>query len=193
MDYFEATIARILEERGYWVRENVRVALARDVKKSLGKGSLPRCEIDIVAYQPRKKRLVLFEVKSYLDSKGVQPADLLRTEWENNRYKLLTLPALQHAVRAALLAEYCSQGLIPKNVQVRFGLAAGYIKVSNDKEVRRIARLNRWVFLGPTEIARAIWSFADLGYENSPFVLTAKLLRRHPSPLPTTKVKNAKT
>src|SRR5258705_771216 len=90
MDYFEATVARVLEEQGYWVRQNVRVDLAKDVKKALGKPRLPRCELDIVAYRPTERQLVLFEGKSYLDSYGVQPEDLRRTDWQANRYKILT-------------------------------------------------------------------------------------------------------
>jgi hypothetical protein len=39
MDYFEATIARILEEQGYWVRQGVRVALSNETRKRLGKPS----------------------------------------------------------------------------------------------------------------------------------------------------------
>lgn len=180
MDYFEATIARILEARDYWVRENVRVALTKDVKKALGNPSMPRCEIDIVAYRPVANELVLFEVKSYLDSNGVQPQDLLRTEWHENRYKLLTLPDLQCAVKDALLEDYKARGLIPTDVRVRFGLAAGHVQERFDAQVRQIARERDWEYLGPIEIADAIRGFAKLGYENSPFVLTAKILAQNP-------------
>lgn len=126
MDYFEATIARILEEQGYWVRQSVRVALTKEVKKLLDNPSMPRCEIDIVAYKPLAKELVLFEVKSYLDSNGVQPKDLRRTTRKNNRYKLLTLPDLQREVVAALLAQYRERGLLLDGADVRMGLAAGH-------------------------------------------------------------------
>ncbi len=180
MDYFEATIARILEEQGYWVRENVRVALTKEVKKALDTPSMPRCEIDVVAYQPISRELVLFEVKSYLDSHGVQPKDLLRTTPKKNRYKLLTLPALQKAITEALLSEYRKRRLIDGRVKVRFGLAAGHVQDRFDAEVRKIAQRKNWVYLGPAEISEAIWKFADIGYENSPFVLTAKLLKRNP-------------
>jgi Holliday junction resolvase-like predicted endonuclease len=180
MDYFEATVARILEEQGYWVRENVRVALTKEVKRALGNPSMPRCEIDIVAFKPADREIVLFEVKSYLDSYGVQPDDLRRTTREENRYKLLTLLDLQQEISSALLAEYRAQKLILDDVTVRFGLAAGHVQERFDEEVRQIAREKNWVYLGPAEISQAIWKFADLGYENSPFVLTAKLLKRNP-------------
>jgi len=179
MDYFEATVARILEEQGYWVRQSVRVELSQAVRNALGKPSLPRCEIDIVAYQPTTRELILFEVKSFLDSHGVKPADLQRTTWTKNRYKLLTIPDLRRAVSKALVAHYRKRGLIDGEVRVRFGLAAGRVKDRVNTEVRQIAKKNRWVFLGPKEIAEAVWKFAELRYENSPFVLTAKLLRRH--------------
>ncbi len=180
MDYFEATIARILEEQGYWVRQSVRVALTKDVKKLLNNPSMPRCEIDIVAYKPAAKELVLFEVKSYLDSNGVQPDDLRRTTREGNRYKLLTLPDLQREVIAALLAQYRERGLLLDEVNVRLGLAAGYVQERFEREVEDIAREKKWLYLGPYEIADAVRKLADLGYENTPFALTAKLLLRYP-------------
>lgn len=116
MDYFEATVARILEEQGYWVRQSVRFALSKETKKRLGKPSLPRCEVDIVAYQPSKRTLLLLEVKSYLDSHGVQPKGLLNTGWAKNRYKLLTIAALQQEISSALLTEYQRQGLSAGNL-----------------------------------------------------------------------------
>jgi hypothetical protein len=180
MDYFEATVARILEEQGYWVRENVHVELTKAVKKLLGKPSLPRPEIDIVGYRAVDNALVLFEVKSYLDSHGVQPKHLLGSGWKNNRYKLLTIPALQQAVKDALVAHYRKQGLVRRGVSVTFGLAAGYVQPRFEAEVRKIAQSNSWVYLSPGDLAKAVWGLANGGYENSPFVLTAKLLKRHP-------------
>ncbi len=118
-------------------------------------------------------------MKSYLNSLGVQPKDLRRTNGEDNRYKLLTLPDLQREITAALLADYRGQQLIVDEVTVRFGLAAGHVQDRFEDEVRLIARERNWVYLGPKEIAEAIWKFAELGYENSPFVLTATLLSRH--------------
>ena len=180
MDYFDATVARILEEQGYWVRQSVRVLLSKETRKNLGKPSLPRSEVDIVAYQPTRKILLLLEVKSYLDSHGVQPKDLLNTGWAKNRYKLLTIPALQREISDALVSEYRRQGLIGEGVEVKFGLAAGHVKKALDEQVRRIADRNKWAYYGPKEIADEVWKFSKLKYENSPFVLTAKLLRQHP-------------
>ncbi|MGH7281609.1 MAG: hypothetical protein ACRELY_08820 [Polyangiaceae bacterium] len=92
---------------------------------------------------------------------------------------MLTIPALRKEVGRSVVDTFVKSGLIEHGVDARFGLAAGYVKAAADKRVRGIARQRGWEYLGPSDIAHEIWKFADLGYENSPFVLTAKLLKRH--------------
>lgn len=179
MDFFEHIARRILEDQGYWTRVSVRANLTRHQKRQLGKPSLPRPEVDVIAFSPETRELIFFEIKSYLDSPGV-PVDALAytTKWEGNRYKLLTLRKYARMVTQAILKEYRAKGLLSGRVKVRFGLVAGKIKKGEDARLRQIALKNKWVYLGPADIHKAVSGYADLDYENDPIVLTCKILNR---------------
>jgi hypothetical protein len=71
MDAFEEIVAGLLWEEGYWTTIGYKVNLPKPVKVELGKPSLPRPEIDILAYQADDNELIWVECKSYLDSRGV--------------------------------------------------------------------------------------------------------------------------
>lgn len=50
MDYFESICKTLLEDEGYWVRQSYKVELSKEQKRKLGKPSLPRPEIDLIAF-----------------------------------------------------------------------------------------------------------------------------------------------
>ena len=180
MDYFETIVARVLEEDGYWVRRGVRANLSKADKVRLGKPSLPRPEVDLVAYKARSNELVFFEVKSYLDSPGVKVAMLEQAdEWESsNRYKLLTLKDYQRVVTATICKEYVAQGLIRPKPKIRFGLAIGNAPNGELPAIKKLAAKHGWVYLAPDQIRKSIQRLASGPYENSPIVVTAKVLAR---------------
>ena len=76
MDYFENIIKTLLEHDGYWVRQSFKVNLTKQEKRDIGKYSMPRPEIDILAFRPEKNQIIAFEAKSFLDSPGVKVSDL---------------------------------------------------------------------------------------------------------------------
>ena len=47
MDAFEEIVKLLLETKGYWVRQDVKVDFTKDDKKSLNNASMPRPEIDL--------------------------------------------------------------------------------------------------------------------------------------------------
>lgn len=71
MDAFESVVATILQHRGYWVRSSFKVDLPKAEKARLGRPSLPRPELDLVAYKGQGNVVRVVECKSYLDSVGV--------------------------------------------------------------------------------------------------------------------------
>ena len=71
MDGFEQIIGQLLIEDKYWIRHSVKVNLTLEEKRTINKPSTPRPEIDIVAYDLKTNTICLLEVKSYLDSPGV--------------------------------------------------------------------------------------------------------------------------
>ena len=182
MDYFEALVARLLTEEGYWVEQSVRVGLTKEEKRELGNPSMPRPEIDIVAYRPGDAHLLLLEAKSFLDSSGVRVSELRSLQATGSgrgRYKLLTATEYQKVVGRRLLKQWRAMGRLPTGrLSIVFGLAAGNVPKAEREELRSLALSRRWFFWGPEEIATRVRSLSDGGYENSPFVITAKVLER---------------
>lgn len=76
MEYFEGIIKTLLEHEGYWVRQSFKVNLTKQEKREIGKSSLPRPEIDLLAFKPSYKEVLILEAKSYLDSPGVRLSEL---------------------------------------------------------------------------------------------------------------------
>lgn len=91
MDYFESLVKTLLEQDGYWVRQSFKVNLTKEEKRLIGKHSMPRPEIDLLAFKPETKQLIALEAKSFLDSPGVR-IDQLSEQHEvpEGRYKLFT-------------------------------------------------------------------------------------------------------
>ena len=60
MDSFEQVVSEILWEEGLWVWKSFKVKLTAEDKSDIGKTTMPRWEIDIVAYvaydAPKKYR-----------------------------------------------------------------------------------------------------------------------------------------
>jgi hypothetical protein len=76
MHGFESLVAEILETEGYWVRRGYKVELTKGEKRAIGRRSSPRWEIDLLAYDAAENTVLAVECKSYLDSPGVDLADL---------------------------------------------------------------------------------------------------------------------
>jgi hypothetical protein len=72
MDAFETIAARFFEVQGYWTRVRVKVEITKPEKVALNNHSMPRPEIDVVAWKPAANELLIVECKSYLDSAGVR-------------------------------------------------------------------------------------------------------------------------
>lgn len=77
MDAFEELVAEVLRADGYWVHQGYKIDFSTADKRALGNPSMPRPEIDLVAYKPGTGDLLSLECKSYFDSGGVHARDLL--------------------------------------------------------------------------------------------------------------------
>ncbi|MBS0167435.1 MAG: hypothetical protein JSR29_15230 [Nitrospira sp.] len=76
MDHFESIMCTLLEADGYWVRRSFKVNVTKEEKCHVGKHSIPRPEIDLLALHFSKNEVLAFEAKSFLDSPGVKLAQL---------------------------------------------------------------------------------------------------------------------
>lgn len=178
MDYFEQIAARYLEAQGYWIRRGERIDLSKKDKRDLGKPSLPRPEVDLVGYKARDDVLVLFEVKSYLDSPGVKYDALAASTNGEGRLKLLTDRKYQTMLAERLKSDYVMKRLVHEATKVVFGLVAGNVPRGDRQRVKALAAERGWVYVSPEEIAAWVRSRAAEPYENDPVTLAAKLVLR---------------
>lgn len=179
MDHFETIVSDLLEAAGYWVRRSFKVDLTKEEKRRVGRHSMPRPEIDILAYKRETEELLVLEAKSFLDSPGVSLDQLSEThDKPEGRYKLFTCENYRRVVLARLRLDLLSIGMISAQTKLRLGLAAGKVHRRESTQVRELMDSRGWYFLSPEDIREQVMRFSDMGYENNPAVITAKILLR---------------
>lgn len=179
MDHFENVIRLLLEREGYWVVSSFKVNLTKEEKRETGKHSIPRPEIDLLAYKPASNEVLAIECKSFLDSTGVDPGSLkTETEVADGKYKLFTAPRYRNLVFNRLQRDLVDCGLLDREVPIRLGLAAGKVKTKKDQELSQLMRDRNWFYWSPADIRRRIESLASRGYENEALYIVAKILLR---------------
>lgn len=179
MNAFEDIVRRYLEEEGYWVRQSVKVEITKQDKRSIGTPSMPRPEIDLVAFNAKKNELVLIEAKSYLDSYGVYYEAIADPKDEGAaRYKLFTNETFQRIVTEALIDKYMKSGLIKNKVKVNYGLAAGNIHKGDEKRLADLFHRNKWMLITPRQLREFVEQCATKGWEDDVVTMTVKLLKK---------------
>jgi len=181
MDNFEALVRLLLEQEGYWTRQSQKVNLSKEEKIEIGKPSIPRPEIDVIGYNPASNTVIAMEVKSYFDSPGVPCSELEKGPFQQpeGKYKLFTSPTYRKIVFSRLRSDLGRQGLADDNTTIKLGLAAGKVMKDRQNELKEVGERNGWVIWTPKMIASKTRALAEIGYENDPFVVTAKLLERN--------------
>lgn len=179
MDYFESIVKTLLEEEGYWCRQSFKVNVTKEEKRQIGKPSIPRPEIDLIAFKPKENRILAIEVKSYLDSPGVRVNDLeQRYDLPTGGYKLFTCEAYRKIVFNRLQLDLIEMGLIDEPHPIQIGLVAGRVYKKAEAELQALIENNGMFFLGPSSIKARMIKLASKKYENDPVVIAAKLLVR---------------
>jgi len=179
MDYFESICKTLLEDEGYWVRQSYKVELSKQQKNSLGKPSLPRPEIDLLAFNHQKDELIIFEVKSFFDSSGVRLNDMQHThKFPEGRYKLVTCENYRKIIEDNVTKDLVSKGLISNKTQPKLGLIFGKVRASDGEKIRDFCDEKKWFYWSPEDVQIRVKNLALKGYENEPSVITAKILLR---------------
>jgi|WetSurMetagenome_2_1015567.scaffolds.fasta_scaffold08790_5 hypothetical protein len=174
MQAFEALIAEILESEGYWVRRGHKVGLIKEDKQKIGRPSSPRWEIDVLGYSAPKNLVLAVECKSYLDSPGVNLADIQGGRYAG-RYKLFTESTLREVVLARLKLELVEMGLSAANPTVQLALAVGRLQ-SDPAALRTYFDDRGWLLFDPDWVRERLTATADMGYTDSVAVMVAKML-----------------
>ncbi|MQY73323.1 MAG: hypothetical protein GH142_06620, partial [Dehalococcoidia bacterium] len=160
MNAFEEIVAKCFEEEGYWVRRSVKVEISKQDKRNLGKPSMPRPEIDLVALNFKKNELLLVEVKSYLDSYGVYfEAVVGKDPKDKERYRLFWNAKYREIISSNLKNQYLTQGLINQRTKINYALAAGNIHYQEDDHKIRdyfSKQPEKWILITPRQIKSMI-------------------------------------
>jgi len=181
MNAFEHIAARFFEAQGYWTRIGLKIILTKEEKRAIENPSMPRPEVDVVAFKPGPNELLIVECKSYLDSYGVCVENFIgERAVHKDRLKLFTRGKLRHVVTEKIITQLRDEHLLlPKNPKIRYGLVAGKIKTGHEAKLRDIFTDNGWLLVTPGELAQGLRKFADQGYEDEIVTMVVKILERN--------------
>ena len=179
MDHFEGIIKTLLEHEGYWVRQSFKVNLTKQEKQELSKPSMPRPEIDLLAFRQSGNEALAIETKSYLDSSGVH-LDQLQDRYDiaEGRYKLFTCYKYRKIVFGRLKRDLIEAGMATTKTHITLGLVAGKVYQSASDDFREYFKKSNWFFWGPEDVRDKVNALAQTKYENEPAIITAKILMR---------------
>jgi len=179
VDHFEAIIKALLEHEGHWVRQSFKVNLTKQEKRDIGKHSIPRPEIDLLAYNVSTNSITALEAKSYLDSPGVRYNALCESyDVPEGRYKLFTCKNYRNIVFSRLKKDLIGINMANETTAISLGLAAGNVYQSKSEDIKSLFKNNGWLFWSPEDIKQKVYELASKGYENEPAIITAKILMR---------------
>lgn len=179
MDHFESIISTLLEAEGYWVRRSFKVNVTKEEKCQIGKPTIPRPEIDLLALCFSKNEVLALEAKSFLDSPGVKLAQLKeKHEVPEGRYKLFTSERYRSVVLSRLLQDLIACDMANSDTKISLGLAAGKVYQGQSGPIREFMAEKKWLFWSPEDIKQKVTALAERGYENDPAIITAKILMR---------------
>lgn len=179
MDHFEAIIRTLLEADGYWVHSSFKVDLTLEEKREIGKHSMPRPEIDLLALDFAKNEVLVVEAKSLFDSPGVRLDELAEQhdipDW---RYKLFSSKRYRTIVFNRLLLQLCECGMANADTKISLVLAVGNIFKDQTAAIQELFLTKDFVLWSPSDIKDKVTALATRGYENDPAIVTAKILLR---------------
>jgi hypothetical protein len=178
---FEHIAARFFEAQGYWTLVGLKIDLTKEEKREVGNASMPRPELDVVAFKPGPNELLILECKSYLDSQGVRIESFEGEQSvHQDRLKLFSRRKLRELITEKLIVQLKQQGmLLAESPTVRYGLVAGKIKGEDEDKLRSIFESNGWMLITPRELAQGLRKFATRGYEDDIVTMVVKILERN--------------
>jgi len=180
MDHFETIVCDLLEASGYRVRRSFKFEMTKKEKRRVGRHSMPRPEIDILAYKKGSEEILVIEAKPFLDSPGVSIDHLIEThDRPSGRYKLFTCQNYREVVMQRLRMQLMVCGMASPRTTLKLGLAAGKVHRGESSAVRELMDSKDWYFLSPEDIKEQVTRFSQRGYENNPAIITAKILLRN--------------
>jgi hypothetical protein len=178
-DHFENLVRTLLEADGYWVAQSFKVNVTKQEKRDIGKHSIPRPEIDLLALNFVKNEIIAVEAKSFLDSPGVRASELMAVHAiPEGKYKLFTCANYRTIVLSRLKQDLIANSMANASTFIRLGLVVGNVYPGDVLSVRKFAKSQGWLYWSPRLLRRKLRSQAQRGYENDPAIITTKILLR---------------
>jgi hypothetical protein len=179
MDHFENIVRLLLEKEGYWVISSFKVNLTKEEKAATGKHTIPRPEINLIAYRPKDGYVLALEVYSYLDSTGVSVDKLAeRHDLTSGRFKLFTSEKYRNIVFNRLSNDLIERGYLASKIPIKLGLVAAKVKNGTDADVLDYMVKEDLFYWSPKMIKDKIIPLAKDGYENEALYIVTKILMR---------------
>ncbi len=172
LNAFEELVAALFRREGFWTHPSYKVALTKEEKREVKRPSLPRIEIDILAYRAKSNTLYWVECKSYLDSPGVQMSNF---DDEHGPYKVFANKRLRSVAAARLVIQVVEQGLTRANPKVKFCLVAGHVVARSRQQLEERFRNEGWELRTERWIKDHLTEMADAPYEDDVAMMVAKL------------------
>ncbi len=177
MNAFEEIVAGLFRHEGYWTRASYKINLSKGDKVKLENPTMPRPEIDILAYKVTENTLLWVECKSYLDSRGVTIDPFVGKDDKNaKRYKVFTQPKFRKLVSARLINQVTRYGLTRTNPRIKYCLVAGHIAKGNHRaELQKHFKQNGWLLYDESWLKAGLKELSASGYEDDISIIVAKL------------------
>jgi hypothetical protein len=180
MNSFESIVAGLFRAEGFWTAIGYRVELTKEQKRKIGKPSLARPEIDILAYKGKENQLIWIECKSYLDSPGVRYKHFTNSSDSGfQRFKVFNDPPYRRVISQALIDQATESGLTRPKPKLKYCLVAG--KAGTDSDKRKIADMfikKGWVFHDIDWIREQLKKLATSRYEDDITMMLAKIIQK---------------
>ncbi len=180
MNAFEQITASLFRAEGYWTINGFKVDLSKEGKKEIGKPSLPRPEIDILAYKGTTNELIWVECKSYLDSGGVCYASFTNPKDPGHeRFKVFNYDTYRDVISYELIKQTTERGLVREGVTLNYCLVAGKVKTSKDREsLKDYFDTKGWLFKDESWLKSGLKKSAAMQYEDDVAMIVAKIIQR---------------
>jgi hypothetical protein len=179
MDNFEGIVRTLLEADHFWVQSSYKVELNIEEKRHIGKHSMPRLELDLLALNFAQNEVLVVEAKSFLDSPGVRLEELEEEhDVPDGRYKLFTSERYRTAVFQRLLSQLCADGMANATTKIVLVLAAGKVYKGRTAAIQELFLTRGFILWSPEEIKEKVSALAKRGYEDDAAIITAKILLR---------------
>lgn len=180
MDAFESLVAMLLRHEGYWVTPSFKVKLTKGEKRKIGTATMPRLELDLIAYKGTTNELLVVECKSFLDSAGVRYRGFDGSSARDaKRYKLFNSAKIRQIVFHRLQEQLIESGTCGSSPTIHLALAAGKIVNDSDRiSLRKLFQNNGWRLFDEDWLGKRLELAAKESYENDVAFVVSKLLLR---------------